>query len=56
LEDDVFIKSSDGRVRWLIYDGQRSYWRLIPQGCEQNIEARIIDDPNDSWLNLWEHA
>lgn len=53
--DDVFIRSSDDRVRWAIYDGQKTYWRLIPQGCEQNISGRIIEDPNDTWLNLWEH-
>jgi hypothetical protein len=53
--DDVFIRSSDGRVRWFIADGQKSYWRPVPEGCEQDITDRIIDDPNDSWLNLWDH-
>jgi hypothetical protein len=53
--DDVFIRSSDGRVRWFIADGKKSYWRMINQGLEQNITDRIIDDPNDSWLQLWDH-
>jgi hypothetical protein len=53
--DDVFIRSSDGRVRWAIYDGQATYWRLVPQGAEQNIADRIVDDPNDTWLHLWDH-
>jgi hypothetical protein len=54
-DDDVFIRSSDDRVRWFIPDGQKSYWRVIPQGCEQDITDRIVKDPNDSWLNLWDH-
>jgi hypothetical protein len=53
--DDVFIRSKDGKVRWAIYDGQKTYWRLIPPGLEQNIADRIVDDPNDSWLHLWDH-
>jgi hypothetical protein len=54
-EDDMFIRSSDKRVRWFIADGDKSKWRLIPQGCEQDIKDRIVNDPNDSWLNLWDH-
>jgi hypothetical protein len=53
--EDVFIRSKDGKVRWAIYDGKHTYWRLIPPGLEQNIADRVIDDPNDSWLNLWDH-
>jgi hypothetical protein len=53
--EDVFIRSSDGRVRWFIADGQKSYWRPIPDGLEQDIDDRVVDDPNDSWLNLWDH-
>jgi hypothetical protein len=53
--EDVFIRSSDGRVRWFIADGQKSYWRPIPPGAEQDIADHIVDDPNDTWLHLWEH-
>jgi hypothetical protein len=54
-DDDVFIRSSDKRVRWFIADGKKSYYRLIPQGNEQDIKERIIEDPNDTWLTLWDH-
>jgi hypothetical protein len=53
--DDMFIRSSDGRVRWAIYDGKKTYWRMIPVGAEQNVADRIVDDPNDTWLGLWDH-
>jgi hypothetical protein len=55
LEEDMFIRSSDKRVRWFISDGKKSYWRLIPQGAEQDITERVVNDPNDTWLNLWDH-
>jgi hypothetical protein len=54
-DDDMFIRSSDGTVRWFIADGKKSYWRPIPKGAEPNVADRIVDDPNDTWLGLWDH-
>jgi putative chitinase len=53
--DDVFIRSSDGRTRWFIASGKASYWRLVPEGAEGDVADRAIEDPNDTWLGLWDH-
>lgn len=63
LEATMFIRSKgtyDGTnvrvVRYIVWDGPRSYWRRLRQGMIGDVERAgipIIDDPNDSWLGDW---
>ena len=59
-EDDVFIRSSDKRVRrvpaHLRWQRQDLLAQLMPaNGVRGARPLSIIEDPNDTWLNLWEH-
>lgn len=49
-----FIKEKNGDVFWFIANGTQSYWRGVPKGLIGDIpKEQIIDDPNGSWLALW---
>lgn len=51
----MFVKQKDGSMYWFIANGQASYYRRLPDGLRQNVpDGLIIEDPNGSWLKLWE--
>jgi hypothetical protein len=56
-EDDMFIKEPNGALYQLIYNGQQSYWRLVPATLAAALPAsQVTSDPSGGWLALWQTA
>jgi hypothetical protein len=53
VEDDMFIKESDGQVYQLIYGGADSYWRQVPSAQAATIPTSQVISDDGGWLSLW---
>ena len=53
MEDDMFIKETNGDVYQLIYGGTDSYWRALPAAQAATIPASQVISDDGGWLSLW---